>query len=190
VLKFKIAVDVDGVLADHVSPILHRLNSKYGTKLTKEDIIDWNYPIDDTTIDVELEKALFDKDYILKMPVIDGAKDGMLYLCQNHFVLVATSRPKEVEDLTFAWVSSNFKFHDFCNTYGKSKSCLNVDLLIDDNLQNIKDFASSAGVGLLFSQPWNQERSSIEYLIDVKKVYCCDGWEGIVNTIKKLESSW
>lgn len=188
-LRFRIAVDVDGVLADQVPPILQMLNSEYCTELTKEDITNWKYPINDTTIDVELEKALFEKNYVLNMPVIDGAKHGMLYLWRNHFVLVATSRPKEVEDVTFAWVSSNFKFHEFRNTRGKSKSCLNANILIDDNLQNIEDFSDNTGVGLLFSQPWNHERSSIKSLIDRNKVYCCDGWMGVLNIVKKLESS-
>jgi len=56
-------------------------------------------PINGTTIDVELEKALFEEDYILKTPIINGAKDGMLYLWQNHFVLVATL----LQDLLFSF---------------------------------------------------------------------------------------
>jgi len=188
-LRFRIAVDVDGVLADQVPPILVKLNPKYGIKLTKKDITDWKYPIMDTSIDVEIENALLDKSYVLEMPIIEGAKDGMLYLWRNHLVIIATSRPSETEDSTLNWVSLNFKFHEFCNTRGKSKRSLNADILIDDNVQNIEDFSKSTGLGLLFSQPWNQDRSSVERLIEKGKVYCCEGWMDVLEIVKMLESN-
>ena len=181
-------MDVDGVLGDQVPHILSKLNAKYSIKLSKEDITDWEYPIMDTKIDVEIEKALLDPRYVLKMPVIEGAKEGTLYLWQNHFVMIATSRPKEAENATLKWLSSNFKFHEYCNTRGKSKKSLRADILIDDNIQNIKEFSSSGGIGLLFSQPWNENRSSIKDLVDRGKVYCCDGWTNVLSIVKLLES--
>lgn len=182
-------MDVDGVLGDQVPPILSKLNAKYRIKLSKEDITDWEYPIVDTKIDVEIEEALLDERYVLGMPVIEGAKEGMLYLWQNHFVIIATSRPKETENATFKWLSSNFKFREYCNTRGKSKKSLRAGILIDDNIRNIKEFSSSGGIGLLFSQPWNENRPNISDLIDRGKVYRCDGWTNVLNIVKLLESS-
>lgn len=187
-MKFRIAVDVDGVLGDQVPPILSKLNTKYRIHLSKEDITDWKYPIMDTSIDVEIEKSLLDQRYVLEMPLIEGAKEGMLYLWQNHFVIIATSRPKESEDATLKWLSSNFKFHEYCNTRGKSKEFLHAHILIDDNIQNIREFSSNSDIGLLFSQPWNENRSSIRDLIERGKVYCCDCWKNVLNLIKLLES--
>jgi len=187
-LRFRIAVDVDGVLGDQVPPILSRLNAKYGINLSKEDIKDWEYPIMDTRIDVEIEKALLNQNYVLGMPVIEGAKECMLYLWQNHIVIIATSRPRETENATLKWLSSNFKFHEYCNTRGKSKKFLNAGILVDDNIQNVKEFSKGIGIGLLFSQPWNQDRPSIKDLIGRGKVYCCNGWMNVLNIVKFLES--
>lgn len=188
-LKFRIAVDVDGVLGDQVSPILLELNEKYGIKLSKEDITDWEYPIVDTKIDVEIEEALLDQSYVLEMPVVKGAKEGMFYLWKNHFVVIATSRPKETEAATLKWISSNFKFHEYCNTRGKGKKFLHADILIDDNIQYIKEFSNNNGVGLLFSQPWNENRLCIRDLINRGKVHCCDDWANILKIVKLLESA-
>lgn len=187
-MGLRIAVDIDGVLADQVSLILKRLNSKYQIQLTKEDITEWDQKIGDTSIDVEIEKALLENDYVSNLPIIEGAKEGMQYLWQNHFVIVATSRPKETEDATRDWVSSNFKFHEFCNTRGKSKSCVKSDVLIDDYIPNIEDFTNDTGVGLLFSQPWNQDRSKIKHLIEIGKIYCCENWVNAINAVKWLNS--
>lgn len=182
-------MDVDGVLGDQVSPILSKLNAKYGIKLSKEDITDWEYPIEDTKIDVEIEKALLDEEYVLEMPLIAGAKEVMSYLQQNHFVMIATSRPKETEKATLKWLSSNFKFHKYLNTHGKGKKSLKADILIDDNIENIEGFSKDHGIGLLFSQPWNKNRSSIIDLINRGKVYYCDGWTNVLNILKLLEYS-
>lgn len=187
-MKFRIAVDVDGVLGDQVPPILSKLNAKYGIELSKQDITDWEYAIMDTKIDVEIEEALLDEKYVLEMPVIKGAGNGMLYLWRNHFITIATSRPKETENATLRWLSSNFRFHEYRNTREKGKKSLRADILIDDNIRNIQEFSSISGIGLLFSQPWNQNRSSIKDLVDRRKVYCCYGWTSVLSIVKSLES--
>lgn len=187
-MSLKIAVDVDGVLADQVSLILKKLNSKYNLNLTKDDIKQWDQKIDDTNIKIEIENALFDREYVLSLPVIQGSKEGMRYLYENYHVTVATARPKETEDATIEWVSSHFKYHEFCNTKGRRKDCVLSDVLIDDYIPNIEDFAKNKGVGLLFSQPWNEERTTLESLIREGKVKCCDNWKEVINAVKKLNS--
>lgn len=188
-MPLKIAVDIDGVLADQVTVVLKRLNVKYNLSLTKNDISEWDYKIADTNIKIEIEKALQEKEYVLSLPVIQGAKEGMDYLYQNHYVTIATSRPKETESETKEWISLYFGYHDFCNTRGASKNCVQSDVLIDDHIPNIEDFAKTRGFGLLFSQPWNQKRSRIDSMMREGKVYYCNNWEDVINTVKKLNSS-
>ena len=188
-MPLKIAVDVDGVLADQVSPVLEKLNPKYKLNLTKNDITQWDQKIDGTNIKIEIENALSDREFVLKLPLIKGAKEGMEYLFQKHHVTVATSRPKETEDATKQWVSSHFKYHDFFNTRGRTKDCVHTDVLIDDYMSNIEDFGKNKGIALLFSQPWNQERSRIKLMVQECKVYCCDNWVDVVKIVKKLDSN-
>jgi 5'(3')-deoxyribonucleotidase len=182
----RVAVDVDGVLADQVSVILSRLNEKYGSSYSKADIVEWDQKLEATNIKVEIENALLDEDYVLSLPIIEGAKQGMDYLFKNHFVIIATARPKETEEATKKWVSRNFSFHAFFNTKGKCKSTVNSDVLVDDYIPNIQKFVEKAGYGILFSQPWNEDRSKIQNLLLEGKVTCCDSWRDVTETIEKI----
>ncbi len=185
-MPLKIAVDVDGVLADQVSLILTKLNPKYGLHYTKDDITQWDQKIGETDIKTEIEKALLDSEYVLSLPTIEGAIEGMELLYQTYHVTVATSRPKETEEATKKWVRTHFKYHDFCNTRGKTKDCVQSDVLIDDYIPNIEDFTKNKGIGLLFSQPWNQEHSK---LVSSKgKIYFINSWHDAVNIIKEIDS--
>ncbi|MFX1519816.1 MAG: hypothetical protein ACFFCD_07840 [Promethearchaeota archaeon] len=189
--NLKIGVDVDGVLGDQIPPILKKLNKRYGLKLSKEDVTLWDLPIKDTDIETEIESALFNEDYILNMQPIDGAKEAMTYLSKMYFVKIITSRPKETEAATLKWLRSNFDFDEYLGTQKRDRvvSFVNVDILIDDNLPSTEKFSRSGGkTGILFSQPWNQERSSIKDLIDSGKVKCCNGWEEVLDVIKSIES--
>ena len=184
----KIAVDIDGVLADQVSLILAKLNQKYGLSLTKTDITEWDTRIADTDIKTEIENALLDPDYVLSLPVIEGSENGMRYLFENYYVTISTSRPKETEDATIKWLSSHFEYHDFCNTSGRGKDCIVSDFLIDDYIPNIEMFVKANRTGLLFSQPWNKDRTSIQNLIARSIVYSCNNWSEVIEVLELISS--
>lgn len=186
-MKIRIAVDVDGVLADQVSLILSKLNKTYNIQISNEEIVEWDFPIMETRIDIEIEKALLDPKHVMNLPLIEGAKKGLSYLWQNHHVIIATSRPKETESATMKWLSSNFKFHEYINTRGKSKKTVDASILIDDNIENIKEFSENSGIGLLFSQPWNRDDCKIKELNQKGKVYCCENWQDVVKIVKEFE---
>ena len=188
--KLNIGVDVDGVLGDQIPPILMKINKQYDLNLSKEDITLWDLPIKDTDIEQEIESALLTEDYIMDMQPMDGSKEAMSYLSKKHFVKIITSRPKETEDATLKWLRSHFNFHEYLGTQKRDRtvSFVNVEILIDDNLPNIEKFSRSGGkTGILFSQPWNQERNSIEDLISSGKVKCCNGWKEVMEAIKSFE---
>jgi 5'(3')-deoxyribonucleotidase len=188
-MVLKIAVDIDGVLADQVTPVLKRLNARFNLSLTNKDIMEWDQKIGNTNIKVEIENALLEKEHVLSLSVIQGAIEGMKYLYDNYYETIATSRPKETEEYTKKWVSSHFKYHVFCNTRGRSKDCVQSDVLIDDHIPNIVDFVKENGFGLLFSQPWNQKRSMIDGIMREGRIFYCEDWKDVVNTVKKLNSA-
>jgi hypothetical protein len=63
------------------------------------------------------------------------------------------------------------------------------DVLIDDHIPNIVDFVKENGFGLLFSQPWNQKRSMIDGIMREGRIFYCEDWKDVVNTVKKLNSA-
>ena len=187
--SMRIAVDIDGVLGDHVNHTLNEFNKKYGYKYSKNEIIKWNSPIGKSSIDIEIEEDLLDPNYVLTMPLIERSPDAIYELHKNFTIIIATARPIETQTETLNWLSNNFIFDEFLSTRGKGKAFIEADILIDDNLSNIHDFASIAGIGILFDQPWNKENSELNQLISSKKVYCCRNWIEILRIIKDIPIS-
>lgn len=182
----RIAVDIDGVLADQVSLILSDFNRKYGYSYSKEDIIKWDSCIGYSRIDLEIEKSLLNPEYVLSMPIVEYAYDAMSELSKNYTIIIATSRPRATEKETLKWLSINFNFNEFENTRDKGKKFLNADILIDDNLTNLQEFATNSGIGILLEQPWNKDYSEIIDLVNCHKVYCCGSWIEILNIIESI----
>jgi len=185
-----IGVDVDGVLGEQVPPALQRISRKEkGTKLTKENITEWNFPIDDTDISKEIEDALLDPVFVREMPVVQGSTSAMEKLYKKYHVVIVTSRPIETEQETKSWLKKNFKFHEFVNTREIGKNMLGLSVLIDDNLENVRAFASSGGYALLFSQPWNRkiENEGLENFIRAKKLIRCEGWDEVLKSLINIE---
>ncbi len=153
---YAVGIDVDGVLAEQVTPILDRLRAQGKARgLTKDNITDWNFKIDDTDIAKEIEAALLDPQYVLEMPVQPGSTNVMQEMYERYHVVIATSRPVETQQATIEWVKKSFRFHEFANTRQVGKANLGLNLLIDDNIDNAKSFALGKGTAILFSQPWN-----------------------------------
>jgi 5'(3')-deoxyribonucleotidase len=184
-----VGVDVDGVLGDQVSHVLNRLHALGKARnLQKSNITDWNYPLDGSDIAREIEEALLDKRFVKEMPVVAGSIDAMEHLHEKFHVVVATSRPKETESETLEWLRRNFQFHEFVNARDIGKENLGLDVLIDDNLDNIKAFAVSSNYALLFSQEWNQsEDNVIKELIKSKRVIRCSDWNEVEKKLGEIQ---
>jgi 5'(3')-deoxyribonucleotidase len=185
-----VGVDIDGVLGEQVPPVLQRMKSKgKAANATKENIIDWNFQLDDTDISKEIEEALLDPTFVLEMPVVQGSTSAMQQIYKKYHIVIVTSRPIDTEKETKDWLKKNFKFHEFINTRECGKNSLGLDLLIDDNLDNVKAFASSGGCALLFSQPWNlkTDDKDLENLIRARKTVRCENWDEILKSITNIE---
>lgn len=181
-----VGVDVDGVLAEQVNPVLDRVRrAGKGKGLTKDDITDWYFKIDDTNIAIEIEAALRDPNFVSEMPVQPGSTGAMESLFREFHIVVATSRPVETQQATVAWLRKHFKFHEFASTRQVGKENLGLHVLVDDNLDNAKAFARSGGPALLFSQPWNQEEDQeFKTLALARKLVRCNGWSEVLQKIR------
>jgi hypothetical protein len=74
-----LGVDLDGVLANQVVGVLPRIEANYGVVLRYEDVVHWRLPISgtgsSTDIAAEIVAAQSDREYVLSMPVHDGAQE-------------------------------------------------------------------------------------------------------------------
>lgn len=188
-----IAVDVDGVLAEQVIPVLQRIREKYGISLSKEQITEWDYPIGDTDIKTEIELAEMEEDFVKSMLPIEGCREALNQLVRSFLVVVATSRPPVTDNWTREWLNANgIKYHRLINTHLEGKSLPEVQILIDDYEGNIQEFVTSGSdsrQAILFSQPWNTNHRSLTPFIAAKQVYIATGWSKVIDLIRRITIS-
>lgn len=185
-----IAVDVDGVLAEQVSPVLQKIREKYGLSLSKEQITEWDYPIGDTDIKTEIELAEMEESFVSSMLPMEGCREALDTLTRTFCVVVATSRHPVTDSWTREWLSANgIKYHRLINTYAEGKSLPEVQVLIDDYVGNIEEFVISGSdlrQAILFSQPWNADHYSLIPFIEAKQVYVATNWGKVVDIIRHI----
>jgi 5'(3')-deoxyribonucleotidase len=61
-----------------------------------------------------------------------------------------------------------------------------ADVLIDDNLDNVKTFAegNQQKLALLLSQPWNKKIQPLQKLIDAERIIVAKDWAEIRTLLK------
>ncbi|MEM3907436.1 MAG: hypothetical protein QXZ17_11335 [Nitrososphaerota archaeon] len=186
-----VGIDVDGVLGEQASHVLKWLkeNKKMDHSMSPEDIKSWTQPINENvTIDVAIEEALLHREFVETMPISPGSKSAMEELYRKYHVVIASSRPKEAEEATKKWLKKYFKYHEYINARDIGKHNIGLDILIDDNLENIRLFCKHGGkLGIIFDRPWNRSiDAEIEQFIKNGRVIRCKKWEEILNAINRL----
>ncbi len=162
--RVRIGLDVDGVLADQVSGVLPRVNMKFGTSLSYEDITEWALPIigprGTSDIKTEIESALEDENYVLGLKAYPGVSQASQELGRLGQVVVATARSPNSDAWTQAWLDSiGISYQEFVNAKSTIKNHVGLDVLIEDYGPAVERFVASGEdrLGILIRQPWNQE---------------------------------
>lgn len=155
----RIAVDVDGVIAEQVPPVLERVRSQYGVRMTKRDIRAWDQPIPGTksNIKLEIERALLDPEYVRSMRPVRGAAAALHRLHELGLgIVIVTHRPRESDAPTRQWMQEYGIAHDaYVNSSQGSKASVEADVLVDDYPNNVEEFVRQGRKAILFRQPWN-----------------------------------
>ena len=180
-----IGIDVDGVLAAFVSSLVKRINKKHGVDLKKSDINYWNYNENGISTVDEIIEASRDQEFIWSIkPVETSYMMNLLY--DRHFIKIVTSRLPAAKKITYIWLTKYFQFDEVVWTHGKEKTkdYIEVDILIDDHIENLKKFIDTGGwCGILYDQPWNQDRTEIQEHIEQGNIYICKNWHEINHKI-------
>ena len=167
-LKKRIAVDMDGVLADVYEQFFRLDELKTGTRKTLESV----------TGVLELNAFEFGREHVLSddffrtAPVMKDSQEILEQLNKHYEVFIvssATEFPKSLSEKQ-AWLGEQFPFISwkqmvFCG----SKAIVQADIMIDDHFKNLDYFT---GQTILFSQPHN-------LLADVGKHTRVDTWKEI-----------
>jgi 5'(3')-deoxyribonucleotidase len=190
--KNTIAVDMDGVLVEQVVPVLQKLKKEKSIDLCKNDITEWEYPIGDTDIKSEIERAERDEEFVQEMPPVEGASEALKILSEKFDIVVATSRETCSDPWSYQWLAKHSITYDrFINTRSEGKVLQGINLLIDDYIGNIEKFTRNKPPdrrAILFAQPWNRNTEPINDLIEAGKVKIAHSWQSVLAVLGSCKS--
>jgi uncharacterized HAD superfamily protein len=172
-----VGIDLDGVLANQVIGVLPRVESAYGVSLAYDDIVDWRLPIEGNGLSSDIAKEIVaaqaDREYVLTMPVHDGAREMLDELSREFRIVVLTAREGDALAWSREWLERNeLPFDEVAGGKEAMKSEHGVDALVDDYLGNVKEFLEKAtGPVVLVDQPWNREgRDALSEYVAAKRL--------------------
>ena len=159
----KIALDVDGVLADVIIPWLNYSNS-IRPKISKHEITDWdfwkNHQINQYDFDIELSSCWKNWNFI--PPTEENLSSVIKNLLEIGQVDIVTAREQSTDSFVKNWLNyHNISFDNYVSVIdGPMKADLDYDVFIDDSPLNALKFIRNNKKVILYSQPWNQHISN------------------------------
>ena len=184
----RIAIDVDGVLAEQVPAALGKIKSRNADVwMNKSDVTEWDADIPESDTDIKqlIETELRDPEFVRSMSPVGGATEGMQRLArEGHKLVIVTDRPSPSIGPTEDWLSSlGVPYDEIISTNGRTKAETRTDVLIDDYPGNVGSFLDNDRYAILFSQPWNTG-SNITNLNS--RAFRAQNWIEVVETISTL----
>ena len=155
----KIALDVDGVLADVILSWLSYSNS-VRPKIAKHQITNWEFwkefGIDPFDFYAELSSCW--KNWMSIPTTEEKLSSVTKSLSEIGQVDIVTARERSTDSFVKLWLNHhNISYDNYVSVIdGPMKANLNYDVFIDDSPLNAENFLKNNKKMILYSQPWNQ----------------------------------
>lgn len=169
----KIALDVDGVLADIIVVWIQEYNKKHGKSISKETIKDWDFwkelGVDKYDFYFQLSNCWSKWQAVPTME--QGIANAVEKLHSIGTVDIVTARDKPSTPYVLKWLEHNrIKYNDYVAVPdGRDKANLDYDMFIDDSPHNALRIASKGRKVLLYDQPWNKSVNNTR-VVRIKKL--------------------
>lgn len=172
--NLKIALDVDGVLADTIRSWLKLCNERFGLNLLYEQIDHWNFWKDVGITQQDFEK-LFNEawsDWKSMPPTEDKLSAKVEFLKGFGEVDIVTGRSLDTMGYVKRWLNMHrIKSNRIVLVEpDEAKGSLDYDVFIDDSPLNAVDAAERGKTALIYDQPWNRHVGQRENLLRVKSL--------------------
>ena len=158
----KIALDVDGVLADVIKSWLI-LNNKKRSRILKEEIKNWDFWKDFqiNRYDFYEELSMCWKDWLSIPPTEKNLSSVSNNLSHFGQVDIVTAREKSTDNYVKNWLKyHNITYDNYVSVIdGTMKADLDYDVFIDDSPLNAMKFLENRKNVFLYTQPWNNHIS-------------------------------
>jgi 5'(3')-deoxyribonucleotidase len=150
----RIAIDMDGVIADHLSKQLAFYNRDYQDQLSIADLQGKKLR-EVAKCGIKVQNYYRDVAFFRDLIVMDGSQSVIKQLQQKYEVFITTAAMEFPSSFQakYAWLTEHFAFIPSDNfVFCGNKGIIQADFLIDDNSYHFKNFK---GKGVLFTSPHN-----------------------------------
>jgi 5'(3')-deoxyribonucleotidase len=159
----KIALDVDGVLADVIKSWLSYSNT-IRPKISKHEITDWEFwkKLQINRFDFYEELSSCWKNWYSIPPTEENLSTITKNLSNLGQVDIVTAREKSTDSFVKNWLTyHNISYDNYVSVIdGPMKADLDYDIFIDDSPLNAAKFLKHNKKVILYSQPWNEHMSN------------------------------
>jgi 5'(3')-deoxyribonucleotidase len=187
-VNLKIAVDLDGVLAESMLVWCERANKEFGTHLRMEDLDSWSwwkkFPISKDDFYRILDESWNEWREIPPTEPEIAEKVARIEKFGN--LDIVTGRSKRTVEAARSWVDSQkVRYRRFVRVLGwRDKIFLDYDVYIDDAPDLMPLISRSPRAwGVLYERPWNR---SVE---DMPKVLKAKSWRQVPALLKRIQAS-
>jgi 5'(3')-deoxyribonucleotidase len=151
----RIAIDMDGVMADTTQQFINYYAKKYGVTVDKDTLNGKSetggYPHDEATI----RSLLYEPDFFRTKPVIKDSQEVIRALQDKYEVFIVSAAIEFPTSLNekLLWLEEHYPFISWQHiVFCGSKTIVQADYMIDDHIKNLQYFK---GEGLMFTAPHN-----------------------------------
>lgn len=184
-----IAIDFDSTLFPTMERVIDIYNDRHSANMTLSQHTAYNFhdhfPSDvaDELISIFVEKDVYDS-----LQPYKGAVRAVRFLMeQGHEVYIATASDVRNMEWKEELLQKYFPFipkNNLIRIY--NKKMLNVDMLIEDNLDNLKHTNTER---VCFNQPWNIDDGA-DYVYGIYRIHHWDEIINIINEIERKDKEW
>jgi len=186
-----IGVDIDGVIADADTLFRRRMREVFKRDFPRSKVKCFKYEecFKFSEHEFKILCSLFlDEDLWMAMKPIKGAQTALNTLSKKNKIIIATSRPPEVKDVTVKWLKKyRIPYDEIYFTLDEKHLLPKVlkypfDYFLEDHPYFASKLADLGIRVLLFSYPWNEKVR--EHL----KITRISGWKEVLDIIKNNDS--
>jgi 5'(3')-deoxyribonucleotidase len=186
--RLRIAVDLDGVLAESMLVWCEKVNLEFGKQLKMDDLDSW----------ASWEKFSISKDDFYRIldeswedwrqvPPTEPRIAGKVARIEPFGEIdIVTGRSKSTEDAARSWVENHgIRYRRFVRVAGwRDKIVLNYDVYIDD-APDLMPLVSQSPLSraILYDRPWNRNVPSMPRMVRAQ------GWKEIPSLLKQFQKT-
>jgi cytidine deaminase len=182
----RVAVDIDGVVADQIPALLAIIKNLYGRTATYDDITRYSLRESlDLPLDADAEVIrVFNEHHLSDAPLVEDALAALHRLDLLCDIVFVTGRANRAG--TQSWLADNLIPHAdlvFLNQESKVQFCADegIGVLVEDHGQTALRAAEAGLEAIICDAPWNQS-------VDHVRLHRCRGWGEVYGCLLRTDT--